>query len=169
MFHDPDAVVATVYINSEVYQNDTSIFIESLLSSIFSQIRGKGIWRQHVAHDPLDDPTCIGRVSKALHEHAKGRDRIFLIIDGIDRCCAEAEHLLQSELTSLQSLGVHIMTTSRVRCCEELTEPGRGCDSDSCGRKSWETHPMYWTCKGCHRAFDLCFPCKTKGEQCANW
>jgi hypothetical protein len=160
-----------------VTSNDADLFIKDLLASLFLQLRKGQIHNNNeerdlrreyheylAAQSPQHDTNQVDVLRQALHGCVEAPGHVFVVVDGIDRCCDAADSLLQTELTSLQELGVHIMTTSRIQCCEELDDEVT-CDGPDCGEI---TSPMYWTCQTC-QSCDFCIFCISKGTQCINW
>lgn len=109
----------------------------------------------------------IGLVSQALQwriAEINAGGQAFLILDNVDQCNAALRELLDRELSTLQNIGLKVVTTSRLPRYEAFeTAVNRRCDFHA---GYFETD-LYWHCDKCER--DICESCKGGEEDCCIW
>lgn len=93
--------------------------------------------------------------------------RVFLVIDGIDRCGPSLRYMLETELTALQEQFVKIMLTARSAIFEQSEV---FCDHEDHDVIDDNPLSMYMECrnKSCEE-FVVCLACKDAQRICHRW
>ncbi|KAF2679353.1 hypothetical protein K458DRAFT_394047 [Lentithecium fluviatile CBS 122367] len=119
--------VISVFVREEVLTHEVE-FLEDFLVAMYQDL---GKWEvcksdgtendyteylQAYSEKPQGVRSRLGLIRRILHrrlQKLKNESRVFLIVDGIDRCSTSLRLLLDEELLSLPKSGVRVMITSR--------------------------------------------------------
>ncbi|KAF2496956.1 hypothetical protein BU16DRAFT_458406 [Lophium mytilinum] len=166
--HAENPEVVSAFVQADVLSNET-IFLEDFLATVYHQVHafGRVEYKSVDLFDKYEDACQAGRRSavriellrEALHASFSQSAPCFLVMDGIDRCSAALRLLIERELQDLQSLGVRIMVSARLRVFEKPLEAT--CDTD----ETDDVLKLFLECSKCEETV-LCFPCKERGEVC---
>ena len=176
--------VITLHVNEDVLDHQTDI-LEDFLVSIYQALEVFQTFRAGKALDvynkyceelnPFETEGCSRRkrlrlIRKAVHlVLATPKDpRVYLLLDGVDRCGATILLLLDSELSELQRLGMSIMLTSRLAVFENEEAT---CQYSSLYESLRPALDVYMQCGGCEEGEEtiICLPCTRAGKICDKW
>lgn len=151
--------VASIFLDpDDVFVDDHSIFGADgvsvrcrLLESISQQLSCKDM-KVEPQHKELDDLRAM--VKATCTPSAK----IYIIVDGLDRCPAECRRELEDEITTLVSCGCYFMITNY------LGLPMDNIVEYTCEKCQSEKLDHYWFCRDCgHKICDEC----AGGQDCS--
>ncbi|KAF2130074.1 hypothetical protein P153DRAFT_385310 [Dothidotthia symphoricarpi CBS 119687] len=163
--------LATIFVAESLIENDLA-FIEDLLRSVYHQITplhveiGPGVLAKYrdyksAKHHGRKTSARISLISQALRERVaeiNANGQAFLVLDNLDQSNASLRELIRRELSELQSLGLKIMSTSRLPRYEAIGD--KVCN--------WHDEPfetsLYWHCHDCRQ--DICETCKGDDQFC---
>jgi hypothetical protein len=182
------AAVISIFLQQDVTAYETA-FLEDVLLEIYQRLEGHQTETEEPGelYDEYKEARFvtlegsrtnrrIDLIRKAVLSRVKDllkSIRVYLVLDGLERCNSILRLLLETELSALQDCGLSIFITSRIAVFEQLEafcdNPNHGdaSEEEQIDEDDLEALELYFVCRNDDQV--MCFPCRDANRRCGEW